>query len=52
MQGAWVAYNQEVNGINKILQKFENRLAVEPNVNSTDLQVLEHELALFKVWRD
>lgn len=49
MQGAFVAYNQEVNNIEEILEKFENRLAKEPTVNSTDPQVLEHELALCKV---
>lgn len=49
MQGAWVAYNQEVNNIEEVLEKFDNRLAAEPNVNSTDPQVLEHELALCKV---
>jgi len=51
MQGAWVAHNQEVNNIEEILEKFENRLAQEPNVNSTDPQVLEHEVALCKVNR-
>ena len=49
MQGAWVAYNQEVNNIEEVLEKFDNRLAAEPNVNSTDPQVIEHELALCKV---
>ena len=49
MQGAWVAYNQEVNNIEEVLEKFDNRLASEPNINSTDPQVLEHELALCKV---
>ena len=49
MQGAWVAYNQEVNNIEEVLEKFDNRLAAEPNMNSTDPQVLEHELALCKV---
>jgi hypothetical protein len=49
MQGAWVAYNQEASNIEEILEKFEHRLAQEPNINSTDPHVLEHELALCKV---
>ena len=52
MQGAWVAYHQEAAAIDEVLEKFENRLAQEPNVNSTDTQVLEHELALCKVTTD
>ena len=31
------------------LEKFQNKLAEEPNTASTDVQVLEHELALCKV---
>ncbi|KAL3874933.1 hypothetical protein ACJMK2_037885 [Sinanodonta woodiana] len=50
--GAWTAYNQELNNINEVMEKFENRLAVEPNINSTDPQVLEHELVLCKTLQE
>lgn len=49
MYGAWSAFDQEINNFDEILDKFQNKLAVEPNVSSTDIQVLEHELALCKV---
>ena len=49
MLGAWSAYDQELNNFDEILEKFQNKLAEEPNTASTDVQVLEHELALCKV---
>ncbi|ESO86156.1 hypothetical protein LOTGIDRAFT_167389 [Lottia gigantea] len=48
MYGAWTAYENEVADFREILQKFQNRLAVEPNMSSSDVHVLEHELALAK----
>lgn len=49
MFGAWGTYDQELSNFDEVLEKFQNRLSTEPNVNSTDVQVLEHELALCKV---
>lgn len=49
MYGAWSAFDQEINNFDEILEKFQNKLSEEPNVTSTDVQVLEHELALCKV---
>lgn len=47
--GAWTAHHNEMMNFDEVLEKLQNRLAVEPNMNSTDVQVLEHELALSKV---
>lgn len=49
MCGAWSAFDQEISNFDEILGKFQNKLSEEPNVSSTDVQVLEHELALCKV---
>lgn len=49
MHGAWSAFDQEISNFDEILKKFQNKLSEEPNVSSTDVQVLEHELALCKV---
>ena len=49
MYGAWAAYDQEVNNFDEVLDKLQGRLAEEPNLQSTDVQVLEHELAIGKV---
>lgn len=49
MYGAWSAFDQEISNFDEILEKFQNKLSEEPNVSSTDVQVLEHELALCKV---
>lgn len=49
MHGAWSAFDQEIGNFDEILEKFQNKLSEEPNVSSTDVQVLEHELALCKV---
>lgn len=51
MHGAWATYDQELSNFDEVLEKFQNRLAQEPNVTSSDVQVLEHELALCKVCR-
>ncbi|KAK6181528.1 hypothetical protein SNE40_009363 [Patella caerulea] len=52
MHGAWTAYDNELNDFREILQKFQNRLAVEPNTTSSDIHVLEHELALAKALQE
>ncbi len=49
MYGAWTAFDEEQDNFQETLQKFQNRLSQEPNTSSTDIQVLEHELALAKV---
>lgn len=49
MYGAWAAYDQEVNNFDEVLDKLQGRVADEPNLHSTDVQVLEHELAIGKV---
>ena len=47
--GAWSAYAGELDNFQETLEKIRTRLANEPNVNTSDVQVLEHELALAKV---
>ena len=49
MHGAWSTYDQELSNFDEVLDKFQKRLDQEPNFSSTDVQVLEHELALAKV---
>ncbi|KAL5008450.1 hypothetical protein ScPMuIL_014031 [Solemya velum] len=50
--GAWTAHDNEMTNFDEVLEKLENRLVVEPNLNSTDVQVLEHELALSKALQE
>jgi hypothetical protein len=50
MYGAWAAYDQEINNFDEVLEKLQGRTAEEPNLHSTDVQVLEHELAIGKVF--
>ena len=49
MFGAWTAYTNELENFQENLDRLQNRLASDPNVGTTDVQVLEHELALAKV---
>lgn len=49
MFGAWSTYTNELENFQETLDKLQNRLAADPNVGTTDVQVLEHELALAKV---
>ena len=49
MFGAWTAYSNELESFQENLDRLQNRLASDPNVGTTDVQVLEHELALAKV---
>ena len=49
MFGAWTAYSNELEGFQENLDRLQNRLASDPNIGTTDVQVLEHELALAKV---
>jgi hypothetical protein len=49
MFGAWTAYTSELENFQENLDRLQNRLASDPNVGTTDVQVLEHELALAKV---
>ena len=49
MFGAWNAYTGELENFQENLDRLQNRLASDPNVGTTDVQVLEHELALAKV---
>ena len=46
---AWTAYSNELESFQENLDRLQNRLASDPNVGTTDVQVLEHELALAKV---
>ncbi|XP_076442566.1 muscle-specific protein 300 kDa-like isoform X3 [Babylonia areolata] len=52
MYGAWNAYNSELENFQENLDRLQNRLAVDPNVGTTDVQVLEHELALAKALQE
>uniref|UniRef100_A0A2C9KCB0 Calponin-homology (CH) domain-containing protein n=1 Tax=Biomphalaria glabrata TaxID=6526 RepID=A0A2C9KCB0_BIOGL len=52
MFGAWTAYSDELDNFQESLNKIQTRLASEPNVNTSDIQVLEHELALAKALQD
>lgn len=49
---AWTAYSNELENFQESLEKIHTRLANDPNVNTSDVQVLEHELALAKVCLD
>lgn len=49
MYGAWNAYDSERCGFEEMLEKLDARLGAEPNVTSTDVQVLQNEVALCKV---
>ncbi|KAK3089398.1 hypothetical protein FSP39_003323 [Pinctada imbricata] len=46
--GAWSAFDNELNNFDEVLEKFQKKLEEEPNMATTDVQVLEHELALSK----
>lgn len=46
---AWSDYRKEAESFQEKLDKIHTRLAAEPNVNTSDVQVLEHELVLAKV---
>ncbi|XP_035824390.1 nesprin-1 [Aplysia californica] len=50
--GAWSAYANELDNFQETLEKIHGRLATEPNVNTSDIQVLEHELALAKALQE
>ncbi|CAL1544282.1 unnamed protein product [Lymnaea stagnalis] len=52
MYGAWTAYGNELDNFQETLDKIQARLATEPNINTSDIQVLEHELALAKALQD
>ncbi|XP_041351119.1 nesprin-1-like [Gigantopelta aegis] len=52
MHGAWAVYDEEQANLIDGLEKLLNRLAQEPNTSSTDVQVLEHELALAKALQE
>ena len=49
MLGAWTAYTNELESFQENLDRLQSRLSSDPNVGTTDVQVLEHELALAKV---
>ena len=49
MFGAWNAHAAQLETFQETLDKINGRLAQDPNVNTSDVQVLEHELALAKV---
>nr|KAG5692778.1 hypothetical protein BaRGS_009394 [Batillaria attramentaria] len=51
MFGAWTAYSNELENFQENLDRLQNRLASDPNVGTTDVQVLEHELALAKAMK-
>ncbi|XP_025103982.1 nesprin-1-like isoform X4 [Pomacea canaliculata] len=52
MFGAWSTYTNELENFQETLDKLQNRLAADPNVGTTDVQVLEHELALAKALQE
>ncbi|KAH9507324.1 hypothetical protein Btru_056910, partial [Bulinus truncatus] len=52
MFGAWTAYSDELENFQESLDKIQSRLANEPNVNTSDVQVIEHELALAKALQE
>ncbi|KAL8590280.1 hypothetical protein ACOMHN_006396 [Nucella lapillus] len=52
MLGAWSAYTSELENFQDNLDRLQSRLASDPNVGTTDVQVLEHELALAKTLQE
>ncbi|XP_076463750.1 muscle-specific protein 300 kDa-like isoform X7 [Babylonia areolata] len=52
MLGAWSAYTSELESFQENLDRLQGRLASDPNVGTTDVQVLEHELALAKTLQE
>ena len=49
MHQAWTVYTNQLEDFQDNLDRLQNRLSADPNISTTDVQILEHELALTKV---
>ncbi|GFO48198.1 nesprin-1, partial [Plakobranchus ocellatus] len=52
MFGAWNTHASQLEAFQETMDKINGRLAQDPNVNTSDVQVLEHELALAKALQE
>lgn len=52
MFDSWTAYGTNLDTFQDILDKIYSRTSQEPNINTSEIQVLEHELALAKALQE
>ncbi|BFZ08024.1 hypothetical protein BsWGS_11063 [Bradybaena similaris] len=49
---SWSTFENEYGNFKEVMNKISSRLSSEPNINTSDVQVLEQELALAKAFQE